>query len=125
VPDLGVPKVELQPLALRRLLMDLFALQLIYQTIDDKFYLQRSVSNPRFERFLVEDRAKYIILDTLTRDGGKYNVLELGQIITDKLRINNEEYNVLVSQLLASNVVIVGENGKLYSQISAPRAKAK
>lgn len=119
----GLKKEELQEWPLRKILQDLMALQLVYQTLDDKFCIQRSAANPRADRIFLEEKAKYAILNVLSREGGKHTYLELAQVITDKLRITNDEYNTLMNQLMASNLVLVGDEMKLYSISSIPRKR--
>jgi hypothetical protein len=121
---ISLPKGELQPWSLRRILLDLIMTQAVYQSHDDKYCIQRSYTNPRAGRTFLEEQANYTILNLLSREGGKHDFLELGQIVTDKLKITNEEYNSIMNQLMASNLVLVGLNKKLYSIASIPRGKA-
>lgn len=114
-------KEELQPLTLHRILQNLIALQLVFQTLDDKYAIQRSSLNPRADRAILEEQAKYEILNLLSREGGKHTYLELSQIITDRRKISNEEYNTIMNQLMASNLVLVGADMKLWSISSVPR----
>jgi hypothetical protein len=116
-------KDELNPLVLRKILQDLMALQLVYQTLDDNYVIQRSATNPRVDRVFLEDNAKYAILNLLSREGGKYAIHDLSQIITDQFKITNEEFHSLVNQLMAANMVLVGDDKKLWSLISIPRRK--
>jgi hypothetical protein len=117
-----IPKGELQPWALRRVLLDLITTQAVYQTLDDRYAIQRSSTNPRADRASVEEKAKYEILNILSREGGKYDYSQLAQHVTDTLKMTNEEFNTLMTQMMAANMVLIGTNKKLYSIASIPRA---
>jgi hypothetical protein len=123
VEDVDLKKEELRPLTLKRILIDLMMIGVVYQTLDDNYVVQRAWINPRPERSFLEERAKYAILHLLSTDGGRLTVPELGQVITDKLKITNEEFNALVSQLIAGNALIIDEDKKVWCVANPPRFK--
>jgi hypothetical protein len=115
-----IPKIELQPLALRRLLLLLSQSGAIALQDDGKYLLQRTILNPRFNRSFVEDGAKYKILQLLTTDGGKYDSNGLSQHAIDKFGLSAEEASKVLNELAAFRMIVTDENGRIWSALNVP-----
>ncbi len=120
VKEPDIPKSELTPLALRRLLLDLLSGGLIYQTFEDKYVIQRTAVNMQADRYYILTAAQSYTLSLLCIEGGKYSLADLRQLICDKYDISSEEFNVLFAQLDASRAVVTGDDMRLWASINAP-----
>lgn len=106
VQGIDLKKEELSDLALKRIILDLMANQLIFQTVDEHFIINAALMNPRFDRTYSIEEVKYEIMNLITTEGGKYTVEAVGQKIHQKLAgTKPEEYNYVINNLIATRML--------------------
>lgn len=118
--DVDVPRSELSPFTLKRILLDLLRLSLIFQTHDDKYMTVRNAPDPKFHRSFFQERAKYEILHMVSNEGGKHTVDALGKLITDRMKINNEEFDYLLNYLLTLRMIAIDKDRRVWTAANAP-----
>lgn len=120
VKGIDLQKEELQPVVLRQILMNLMTSGLIYHTLNDKYTVQLSLIDPKFSRVFIEKRAKYAIVNLLAIDGGRYTVQQIAQKITQQFNLTNEEFIVVIVDLITANAVIIDKNQNVWSAANPP-----
>jgi hypothetical protein len=125
VEGIDFKKEELQDLALQRILTDLLVLGLVYQTMDNKYIIQRAAVSPRSSRVFVEEGARYHILHLLSIEPGKYTVEELGRLINVKLKTSSEEFVHIINEMITQGFIKMSPEGKVYSAAFPPPEKQK
>lgn len=116
---LDIPKSEIQDIELRRILMHLQTLGLVYLTIDGNYIAQLSMTEPRFDRYSVDAIAKYELLGLLSTETGKYTLDDIQKKLTEKIAIRPAEFSVVSNELIATGVIVI-RDGKVWSAATAP-----
>lgn len=120
VQGIDISRDQLQPLELRRILLELSMQGTIYQTQQETYVIVEGMISPRAGRHYTESQAKYAIIDMLTADSGKYTVLELSQKVLAKHNLTPEEFNVVMTDLLVAKAILIDKNKKVWCVLNPP-----
>ena len=111
---------HLTEFALRTVLAQLLQSQLIIRLTDGNYCSDRGTYMPRTEREAIEQTTKIAILHLLASEGGKYTSPELSQQIMQTIGVKPDEFNTLMAELIAGNIVKIDTNGKVWSAANPP-----
>lgn len=120
VIEIELPKEDIQPTALKKVLMCLIRDRMVYQTHDGKYAVNRSELLPGFGRLMQQERAGYDILFVLATESGKYDDQKLQTRIIDKFQLTPQEYRYLITELMKDGYVVRDEDGLLYAASKPP-----
>jgi hypothetical protein len=120
-PDIDTKKLSKDELL--RVLYMLIRTGMAIETVEDRYVTNRQVYDSRFERGPTERRANYAICDILATEQGALTLQQLYGHLTKRLPITTEEYNFIINQLMAQNMIGLDEKGKVWPAASAPPLK--
>jgi hypothetical protein len=121
--SVSLGKDKLQPIELRRILLNLMQTNAIYGLVGDRYFPARGVVVPGVEKPYIESRIISTIVQVLSSEGGRYTVTELEPKVTDIAKVTQQDYNTVINSLIVQKAVIPDDKGKLWSAAKPPPLK--
>lgn len=118
--DFEIPKAAIQPFALRRVLLQLQARDLVLPVTDGKYIAVKGTQNPSYSRQHILEAAMDEINSLVTTESGKLSVEDIRRKI--QTSIKQVEFDRLMSELVSgsSPAAIVDGDGKVWSSTKPP-----
>ncbi len=107
---------ELDEFTLRGILIDLSSLQQIYRIVGDKYISQKAFILHGADRLLLQDQAMTIVLNMLAVEPEQYTADQLAQKAVDAAGITRQEFNRILTELIALNAVAFNDKNQLYNR---------
>ena len=121
--ELGKEKLKDQEL--QRILIDLMSIDLVYRTVDDRYYTKRHILL-KGDNSLTNNSTANAILRVLASERGTKTVDELRAIVTQGGSVSADEYNFALAAMMGPALGMVKvESGKVYSISYPPQEKQK
>jgi hypothetical protein len=113
-------KRKLQPLEVKKVILGLLALKVIYQTAEDCYVTVRTtfISGGEIDPNVARGATYGQLL--IDRQPGEFTTAAMKQKIIENIRIGDADANYAVNILLRDGFAILDKDGKLWSQIHPP-----
>ena len=121
VQGIDLKREELQELPLKKILLVLMSLGLVYEMAGGKYAIQQSVLNVKFDRVYPKSDAADKILFFVDNESGKHTIDEIDAKLRDELKLSKEEFTRILVELSSLGYIILHEDGKLYSKLKPPK----
>jgi hypothetical protein len=117
--EVALLKDKLSELELRKVLIQLLAMKLVYQTGEDKYITARAAILPGGHMTISINNAQLAIHSKLSTEKGRYTSSELADIIMKEAKVTRPEYELAIN-LLLTQTIIEDKDKKLYPITDPP-----
>lgn len=119
--EVKLGKEDLEDTAIKKHLFELMALQLVFQTLEDRYITERSAVNPRWQSATIELQIGYTISRLLEeREGDPYTLDGLRNAVGTKVAVKPQDFAGVIAELRRLGLVKV-EDGKVWSTGNPPK----
>lgn len=119
----NLQKKSLTERELRKILLELLAIKVIWQLPEDRYVTVRTTLVQGGEISYEVIRGMGIVLSELVREPGRYTVDQLEKVISEKAKISNGSYHIIINTLINDGGIVRNKDGTLYSASSPPPSK--